>query len=46
MAKILPIGSEPTTIVFGLLYLIFLEIPAMVPPVPTPITTASSFPSH
>ena len=45
IAKILPIGSDPTTIVLGLFSLIFLEIPAIVPPVPTPMTTASRCPS-
>jgi len=45
-ARMLPIGSAPTIIVLGLLSLIFLAIPAIVPPVPTPMTTASRFPSH
>ncbi len=46
LAKILPNGSAPTIIILGLSVLIFLPIPAMVPPVPTPTTTASSLPSH
>lgn len=45
MARILPMGSTPTTKVLGHLYLIFLLIPAIVPPVPTPTTTASSLSS-
>lgn len=45
-AKMLPKGSAPTTMILGLRVLIFLAIPAMVPPVPTPTTTASSLPSH
>jgi hypothetical protein len=43
MAKILPNGSAPTIIVLGLFYFIFLAIPAIVPPVPTPIIIASTF---
>lgn len=42
--NILPYGSAPTIWISGFFDLIFLAIPAMVPPVPTPIMTASIFP--
>ena len=44
-ASTLPMGSPPTMMVFGLFSLIFLATPAMVPPVPTAMTTASTCPS-
>lgn len=46
IAKILPNGSAATKNVCGDFYFIFLATPVIVPPVPVPITTASSFPSH
>lgn len=46
MARMLPNGSAPTMVILGSRVLIFLAIPAMVPPVPTPTTTASILPSH
>jgi len=46
MAKILPNGSAPTIVIEGSRVLIILEIPAMVPPVPTPMMIASTLPSH
>lgn len=42
--KILPYGSAPTIWISGFFDLIFLAIPAIVPPVPTPMMTASIFP--
>jgi hypothetical protein len=44
--KILPNGSAPTIRILGSSVLIFLAIPAMVPPVPTPTQIASILPSH
>ena len=46
IARMLPIGSAPTIRVLGHFSLNFLEIPLIVPPVPTPRTIASIFPSH
>jgi len=45
-AKTLPIGSAPTIMVLGLFSLNLRAIPAIVPPVPTPTITASTFLSH
>ncbi len=45
-AKILPNGSAPTIRILESRDLIFLAIPAIVPPVPTPTTMASILPSH
>lgn len=46
IAKTLPKGSAPTTRILGSRILIFLAIPAIVPPVPTPTIIASIQPSH
>ena len=44
--RTLPYGSAAAIMILGLIDFNFLAIPAMVPPVPAPTITASSFPSH
>lgn len=41
-----PNGSAAITLQDGILSLIFLPMPQIVPPVPAPQTIASIFPSH